>query len=268
MRPNLDRNQIPHAPGGNKQRGFLPKNFRRALLELVDRRVFSIDIVTDLRRGHRLPHFRGRPRHRVAAQIHDAFQGFPGQLRFVRIHPLIPFRHRVTHLVFPLSAKPVCPKRFSALRFSCLFYFPYTLLLYFISSTNTSFDTLNFRSVSLTTSPSRSTNPAAASGSNRSLIATPYSISIRRTSIPCNCRNPKNSSSSSACSALTSSNCSTRNRPRAIASTYTARSCAFAQRCFPENECAPAPNPRYGSRRQYFKLCFDSKPGLAQFEIS
>src|SRR2546429_8573967 len=70
------------------------------------------------------------------------------------------------------------------------------LLLYFISSTNTSFDTLNFSSASRTTSPSRSSNPAAANGSSRPPSVTPYSLSIRPTSIPSNWRNPRNNSSS------------------------------------------------------------------------
>src|SRR5207245_6126425 len=142
------------------------------------------------------------------------------------------------------------------------------LLLYLISSTNTSFETLNFPCATRTTLPSRSTNPAEVSGSNRPASGTPYSLSIRSTSIPSNCRNPRNNSSSSAISAVTASNCSTGNRPLSRALTYAAASCAFAHRCVPENECAPAPNPRYGSRLQYFTLCFDSNPGFAQFEIS
>src|SRR5206468_5075759 len=109
------------------------------------------------------------------------------------------------------------------------------LLLYFISSTNTSFDTLNFSSASRTTSPSRSSNPAAANGSSRPPSVTPYSLSIRPTSIPSNWRNPRNNSSSNACSPVTVSSCSSGNRPLSIARTYAAASCAFAQRCLPEN---------------------------------
>src|SRR5207302_8229762 len=137
-----------------------------------------------------------------------------------------------------------------------------------INSTNTSFDTLNFLSASRTTSPIRSTNPAAANGSNRPRTVTPYSLSIFPTSIPSSFRKPRNNSSSKACSAVTVSNCSTGNRPLSIAFIYVTASCAFAHRCLPEKECAPAPNPKYGSRPQYFKLCFDSNPGFAQFEIS
>jgi len=40
------------------------------------------------------------------------------------------------------------------------------------------------------------------------------------------------------------------------------------QRVVPLKECAPAPKPRYGSRRQYFRLWRDAKSGLAQLEIS
>src|SRR5437660_6307208 len=142
------------------------------------------------------------------------------------------------------------------------------LLHYFISSSNLSFHTLTSPSASRTTPPPRSTNPAAANGSSRPPSVTPYSLSIRPTSIPSNWRNPRNNSSSNACSPVTVSSCSSGNRPLSIARTYAAASCAFAQRCLPENECAPAPNPRYGSRLQYFKLCFDANPGFAQFEIS
>ncbi len=39
-------------------------------------------------------------------------------------------------------------------------------------------------------------------------------------------------------------------------------------RVTPSKECASAPKPTYGSSRQYFRLCADSKPGRAKFEIS
>src|SRR6267378_788210 len=160
--------------------------------------------------------------------------------------------------------------RDSALSYSAsvLFYLITSLLLYFINSTNTSFDTASRSLASRTTRPSRSTNPAIINGSNRDANATPYSLSIRPRSIPSSCRNPKNNSSSSALSAVNFSCCSTGNPPPCNALTYAAASCAFDQRSVPENECAPAPNPKYASRRQYFRLCFDSNPGFAQFEIS
>ena len=50
--------------------------------------------------------------------------------------------------------------------------------------------------------PPVSTNPADVNGSNRSAKLTPYSRSIRARSIPSNCRNPRNNSSSSALSAV------------------------------------------------------------------
>src|SRR6267143_5964295 len=143
-----------------------------------------------------------------------------------------------------------------------------SLLLYLLSATNTSFDTASRSLASRTTPPSRSTNPAIINGSNRDANATPYSRSIRPKSIPSNCRNPKNNSSSSALLAVTFSCCSTGNPPPCTALTYAAASCAFAHRCVPENECAPAPNPKYASRRQYFKLCREANPGFAQLEIS
>src|SRR6266849_4518654 len=87
------------------------------------------------------------------------------------------------------------------------------------NSTNTSFETLNRPGASRTTPPSRSTKPAKANGSNRFASVTPYSRSIRPTSIPSNCRKPRNNASSSALSAVSISCCSTGNRPPCTAAT-------------------------------------------------
>src|ERR1700674_1049740 len=83
MRPNLDRDQVPHAARRNEQRRFFPKNFRRAFLQPVDRRIFSVHVVPDLRLRHRPSHLRCRPRHRVAPQVDDPFHS----LHVVRIAP-------------------------------------------------------------------------------------------------------------------------------------------------------------------------------------
>src|SRR5216683_137774 len=245
MRPHFDANEIPHAPGGHKQRRLFPKNLCRALLQAVDRRVFPVNVIPDLRLRHRAPHFRRRPRHRIAPQVHHTRLNLPRLHNLIRIHPLIPLRHCVAHLLLFL-VNGACPDRvgvpsassvlnpFSllfpaflrvlsvsvlSLYASVLHYVIASLILYLSSSTNTSFETLNRPGASRTTPPSRCTKPAKANESNRFASATPYSRSIRATSIPSSCRNPRNNSSSSALSAVSSSCCSTGNRPPCTAAT-------------------------------------------------
>src|SRR5258706_7779092 len=70
MRPNLDRNQVPHAPSRNKQRRLFPKNLRRPRLQSVHGRVFPINVIANLRRRHSSPHLRRRPSNGIATQIH------------------------------------------------------------------------------------------------------------------------------------------------------------------------------------------------------
>src|SRR6266478_673634 len=242
MRPHFDANEIPHAPGGHKQRRLFPNNLCRALLQAVDRRVFPVNVIPDLRLRHRAPHFRRRPRHRIAPQVHHTRLNLPRLHNLIRIHPLIPLRHCVAHLLLFLvnGARPDrvgVPSASSLLNpFSLLFpaflrvsrlslsasvlhYVIASLILYLSSSTNTSFETLNRPGASRTTPPSRSTKPAEANGSNRFASATPYSRSIRATSIPSSCRNPRNNSSSSALCAVSASCCSTGNRPPCTAAT-------------------------------------------------
>src|SRR5260370_840256 len=99
MRPHLDGDEIPHAARGHKQRRLFPENLRRALLQLVDRRVFSVNVVANLGLRHRPPHLRRRPRHGIAPQIHHSRRHPPRLRNLIRIHPLIPLRHRVTHIL-------------------------------------------------------------------------------------------------------------------------------------------------------------------------
>src|SRR5216683_6892598 len=242
MRPHFDANEIPHAPGGHKQRRFFAKNLRRTPLQPVDRRVLSVHVIPDLRLRLRPPHLRRRSRHRIAPQVHHSRRNLPRLRHLIRIHALIPLRHCVAHLLLFLvnGARPDrvgVPSASSLLNpFSLLFpaflrvsrlslsasvlhYVIASLILYLSSSTNTSFETLNRPGASRTTPPSRSTKPAEANGSNRFASATPYSRSIRATSIPSSCRNPRNNSSSSALCAVSASCCSTGNRPPCTAAT-------------------------------------------------
>ena len=96
MRPNFDRNQVPHAPGRHKQRRLFPKNLRRPRLQPVHRRVFAIDIVPDLRLRHSPPHLRRRPRNRIAAQIHRPTHWSPS----IQLHHHI--RLSISRHVLPL----------------------------------------------------------------------------------------------------------------------------------------------------------------------
>src|SRR5713226_4664163 len=110
MRPHFDANEIPHAPRRHKQRRLFPKNLCRALLQAVDRRVFPVNVIPDLRLRHRPPHLRRRPRHRIAPQVHHSRRNLPRLRNLIRIHPLIPLRHCVAHL-FLFSVNGACPDR-------------------------------------------------------------------------------------------------------------------------------------------------------------
>src|ERR1700731_2836476 len=185
VRPDLDRNQVPHASRRNKQRRFFPKNLRRAPLQSVDRRVFPVYVVANLRLRHRPPHLRRRPRHRIAPQVHHSRRNLPRLRNLIRIHSLIPLCNCVAHvplfsvnsvlsapsvltLFLPLLSAFLRELSVSALSFFFLSFFP-SALLYLRSSTNTSFETLSLSGASRTMLPSRSTKPADANGSNRSV---------------------------------------------------------------------------------------------------
>src|SRR6267142_7105884 len=100
MRPHFDRDEIPHAARRHKQCRFFPEYFRRPPLQPVDRRIFSVYVVADLGFRHRPPHLRRRTRHRIAPQIHHLRRNLAHLRQLIRIHPLIPLRHRITHIVF------------------------------------------------------------------------------------------------------------------------------------------------------------------------
>ena len=76
-RIHFDTDRVAHRPSGHEQRRFLAGDPGRPALQPVHRRVFAVDVVADLGLHHRPPHCRGRPRHRIAAQID------------YRIHPFI-----------------------------------------------------------------------------------------------------------------------------------------------------------------------------------
>jgi hypothetical protein len=50
--------------------------------------------------------------------------------------------------------------------------------------------------------------------------------------------------------------------------TYSSVAATFFQRAAPRVECAPQPKPSQAPSFQYFRLCRDSRPGRATFEIS
>src|SRR6267378_3030342 len=109
MRPHFDRDEIPHAARRHKQRRFFPENLCRPPLQPVDRRIFSIHVVADLGFRHRPPHLHRRTRHRIATQIHHSRRNLAHVRQLIRIHPLIPLRHRITHIRFsPYPLRPLC----------------------------------------------------------------------------------------------------------------------------------------------------------------
>src|SRR5208282_400197 len=225
--PGFDGDQIPHASSRNKKGRLFPKNLRRAPFQPVDRRVFPIHIVPDDSLRHGTPHLRSRPRNRIASQIDNIIQW-----RYVvRItsHPTL--GNSPSHRARSSSSLcTLCKKIFNSDRNTS------ACRPHLINSTNTSFETLNRAGASRTTSPLLSTSPAACNPSNFVPSPTPYSLSILPTSMPSNCRSPKNNSSFNAPSRVTGSTCSAGNFPAVIASTYDPASCAFAHRCPPEKE--------------------------------
>src|SRR5260370_19781647 len=133
MRPNFDGNEVPHASRRNEQRRLFSKDLGCTLLQLVDCGIFSVNVVAHLGFCHRLTHFRCWPRYRVAAQIDHAVQRHAHLFQFIWIHSLIPFRHRITHLIlFSLPSFPCFgfSLRISApsapLRYLFPFFFPLT----------------------------------------------------------------------------------------------------------------------------------------------
>ena len=167
MRPHLDGDEVPHATCGNKQRRLFSKNLGRAFFQPVDRGVFSVNVIADLGLGHGLSHLRCGPRHRIAPQVHHPLRNLSQLGNLIRIHPLIPLRHRVGH-VRPSPCPAPAPTRSGAHRDLAT-----SLLSYLINSTNTSFEILSLSGASRTMLPSRSTKPADVSGSNRAASDTP-----------------------------------------------------------------------------------------------
>jgi hypothetical protein len=53
---SLHANLIAHRSGWNKQRGFFVEEFRRAFLQPIDGRVFTINVVANFGIGHSAAH--------------------------------------------------------------------------------------------------------------------------------------------------------------------------------------------------------------------
>jgi len=67
-----DGDLVRHAARGHENRRLLSQELGRPLLEPIHGRIVTVDVVADLRRGHRLAHRVGRLRDGIAAQIdHD-----------------------------------------------------------------------------------------------------------------------------------------------------------------------------------------------------
>src|SRR5580704_6506558 len=135
MSPQLDGDEVAHAARGHKHRRLFAKNLGRALFQPVDGGIFSVDIVSHLGVSHCPAHLQGRPRNRIAPQVHDPVHCIP-RLNRVRIHPSLPMTRAFATATYPSN------------------------------STNTSFETLNFAGANRTMLPVRSTKPASANGSN------------------------------------------------------------------------------------------------------
>jgi hypothetical protein len=70
-----DGRLVAHRSRSDEEGRLFPGEFRRHLLQPVDGRILSVDVVSNFSRGHRFSHRPGRPGDGVAAQVdrlHDA----------------------------------------------------------------------------------------------------------------------------------------------------------------------------------------------------
>src|SRR5215469_1983035 len=134
---------------------------------------------------------------------------------------------------------------------------------------NTSFDSSLPRGVSRANLPSRAMSPSAtiSSTTDAAVSRLPNSSVTDSRSIPRVSRKPrKNDSSNASCRNTTT-------RLMSPPLEYSSRESAVENlTASPPSdqsmECASTPNPRYGCRVQYFRLCRDSSPARAKLEIS
>ncbi len=66
-----NRQQIAHAPGGDKKRRFAVEDFGGSLLQAIDGRVFTVHVVADLGPRHGFAHRFGGTCDRIAAKIDE-----------------------------------------------------------------------------------------------------------------------------------------------------------------------------------------------------
>ncbi|MPM70635.1 hypothetical protein SDC9_117590 [bioreactor metagenome] len=76
-----DTQHVRHRTARAEQSGLVAEQFCGARFEFVDRRVLAVNIVADGRRGHRLPHLRGRPGDGVRPQIDHHSHSFQSGTR-------------------------------------------------------------------------------------------------------------------------------------------------------------------------------------------
>ena len=71
-----DGDLVAHGSGGHKERRLAAEALRRAPLQKIHGRVFAVDVVAHLRRGHRRAHRHGGPCHCIRTQIDDGWHYF------------------------------------------------------------------------------------------------------------------------------------------------------------------------------------------------
>ena len=66
---NEQRQQVALGAAGAEDGVLGSKEGRSEFLKAIDRRIFAVDVVADVRRGHSGPHCPGRFRDRIASQV-------------------------------------------------------------------------------------------------------------------------------------------------------------------------------------------------------
>ena len=214
-----DRHLVAHCPGGHIQPRLAPKYLRRPSLQPVHCGVFAVHVIAHLGRRHRRPHPRRRPSHRIASQINHCHFLSPTQNTpspHRRLHQQ-PAEHLIRH--HPSSRRQPNPAPLARHQLC---------LLHIVQRSHRS---LHQRLAKLRPQCLQ-VNTFAHPQPQKHRLLKPL---LRCQSIP-----PP---------APRTSNLGLRTCP-----THP-HSPTEAHLPHANIECASSPNPTYGSRRQYFKLC-------------
>lgn len=83
---NLTCNQVGHSSAANEDSILLPQQLRSPTFELIDGRIFTIDIIANDRSEHRLPHLLGGLADGVTSQIYYSNIAVEVRIDYLFVH--------------------------------------------------------------------------------------------------------------------------------------------------------------------------------------